>query len=64
MRVAAAFQRRLYADSLIRYKFYIAAMPTEHLSEVSADTKKNLERLVRNKKLEHAEVTALLMEVS
>jgi len=62
--MSAAFQRRLYADSLIRYKFYIAAMPTEHLSEVSVETKKNLERLVRNKKLEHAEVTALLMEVS
>ncbi|KAL4464296.1 hypothetical protein ABPG72_011341 [Tetrahymena utriculariae] len=63
-RVAIAFQKRLYADSLIRFKFYISSMPTDHLSEVSAKTKKNLETLVRNKRLEHAEVTALFMEIS
>lgn len=40
-------------------------MPTDHLSEINAETKKRLEVLVRNtKKLEHAEVTALLMEIS
>jgi len=40
-------------------------MPTDHLSEINAEAKKRLELLVRNtKKLEHAEVTALLMEIS
>lgn len=38
-RMSAAFQRRLYADSIIRYKFYIQAMPTEHLSELSWQSK-------------------------
>jgi len=34
-RLMKAFQNRLYADSLVRYKFYIQAMPTDHLSKLS-----------------------------
>lgn len=39
-------------------------MPTDHLSEIFPETKKNLEKYVRNKRLEHAELTSLMMEIS
>jgi hypothetical protein len=40
-------------------------MPSEHLSELSAEQKKKIEDLIRkNKKLEYSEITALMMEAS
>lgn len=63
LRVSCAFQKRLHADSLIRQKFYISAMPAEHLSELSIDSRENLDHLVKIKRLENSETTALMIEV-
>ena len=53
------------AQSLIKKSFYLEAMPTEHLSELSNEQKRRIENLIRqNKKLEFSEITALLMEAA
>lgn len=53
------------AASLIKKKFFLEAMPTEHLSELSNEQKHKIEILIRqNKKLEFSEITALLMEAA
>jgi hypothetical protein len=49
--VAEAFQRRLYADSIMRMKFYVASMPTDHLSELNVESKKRIENMAKGKKL-------------
>ena len=37
MRFAAAFERRVYADSLIRYHYYIDNMPSDEIPELEQD---------------------------
>jgi dynein heavy chain len=45
LRVANAFQQRVYADSIIRYNFFIDNMPTADLSELDSEQKKRIEHL-------------------
>jgi len=66
-RVANAFQERIYADSIIRYNYYIDNMPTQDLNELDSEQRKRLEILTTNtKKLREAKIdlTPLLMEVN
>ena len=63
-RLMKAFQNRLYADSLVRYKFYIQAMPTDHLSKLSQHTIENLEILVKTKSWLNADLSFLMEEVA
>jgi len=49
---------------MIKKNFFTASMPTESLSDLSIDCKRNLEKLVKVYKLANFEITALLMEVS
>ena len=63
-RVANAHQSRVYADSLIRYNYYIDNMPTNDLNDLDTEQKKRLEALAKTKKLEGTETTSLLMEVN
>ena len=64
-RVANAFRQRAYADSVIRYQFYIDNMPIHNadLPELDQEQKKRLENLAKNKKLKDMESTSLIMEV-
>jgi dynein heavy chain len=48
-RVAHAFRERVYADSIIRYNFYIDNMPQQDLPELDAEQKKRLEALAKTK---------------
>lgn len=48
-RVANAFRERVYADSVIRYNFYIDNMPQQDLSELDTEQKKRLESLAKTK---------------
>ncbi len=45
LRVAKAFQQRIYADSIIRYNYYIDNMPREDLSDLDSEQKKRIENL-------------------
>ena len=45
LRVANAFQQRVYADSIIRYNFYIDNMAQEDLAELDSEQKKRIEQL-------------------
>ena len=58
-----AFQNRLYADSLVRYKFYAQAMPTDHLSKLSQHTIENLDIFVKTKSCLNADLSFLIEEV-
>ena len=64
-RFTQAWKRRIVAHSLLKKNFYLEAMPTDHLSELSTEQKRKIENLIRqNKKLEFSEITGLLMEVA
>lgn len=60
-----AFQERKYADSIIRYEFYIDNMPLNNadLPELDSEQKKRLEQMTKTKKIKEMECTTLLMEV-
>jgi len=45
LRVANAFQKRVQADSIIRYNCYIDYMPLTDLSELDSEQKKRIENL-------------------
>jgi dynein heavy chain len=45
-RVRKAFVCRIYADSLIKFGFYVKSMPIEHLSNISDDQKRKIYALV------------------
>eukprot|EP00825_Cyclidium_porcatum_P020418 TRINITY_DN2313_c0_g1_i1.p1 TRINITY_DN2313_c0_g1~~TRINITY_DN2313_c0_g1_i1.p1 ORF type:complete len:622 (+),score=110.07 TRINITY_DN2313_c0_g1_i1:285-2150(+) len=62
-RLANAFQRRLYADSLIRQKYYIQAMPIEHLASISSKSRDKIELLAKQKFLGQVDLTVLMMEI-
>lgn len=63
-RVVNAFQERVYADSIIRYNFYIDNMPLQDLSELDSEQKKRLEALAKTSKLKDKDTTSLIMEVN
>ncbi len=63
-RVANAHQQRIYADSLIRYNYYIDNMPNQDLNELDTEQRKRLDMLAKTKKLEQMDTTQLLMEVN
>ncbi len=64
LRLANAFQQRKYADSIIRYNYYVDNMPFQDLSELDTEQKKRIETLAKTKKLEEMETTNLILEVS
>lgn len=43
MRLANAFQQRIFADSLVRYNYLIDNMPLHDLSELDTEQKKRIE---------------------
>lgn len=45
MRLVNAFQQRIFADSVVRYNFYIDHMPTMDLAELDTEQKKRIENL-------------------
>lgn len=54
----------LYADSIIRYNYYIDNMPLQDLSELDTEQKKRLEALSKTKLLENMDTTQLIIEVN
>ena len=64
-RVERAFEERIFADSIIRYEFFIDNMPLTNadLPELDQEQKRRLENMAKTKKLKEMECTGLLMEV-
>lgn len=62
-RVRNAFEQRIYADSIIRYEFYIDNMPliNADLPELDQEQKRRLEAMAKTKKIKEMECTTLLM---
>ncbi len=55
---------RSYADSVVRYNYYVDNMPLQDLSELDTEQKKRLQNLAKTKKLESMETTTLIIEVN
>ncbi|KAL4440889.1 hypothetical protein ABPG74_009302 [Tetrahymena malaccensis] len=64
LRLANAFQQRVYTDSIIRYNFYIDNMPTQDLSELDTEQKKRIADLAKTTKIEDLDTTALIADVN
>lgn len=64
-RLERAFEERVYADSIIRYEFFIDNMPLTNadLPELDQEQKRRLENMAKTKRLKDMECTGLLMEV-
>jgi dynein heavy chain, axonemal len=63
-RVAKAHQERIYADSLIRYNYYIDNMPKIDLQDTDQEQKNRLMNLTQNtQKLKEEDLADLLQEV-
>lgn len=64
-RLERAFEERVYADSIIKYEFFIDNMPLTNadLPELDQEQKRRLENMAKTKKLKDMECTGLLMEV-
>jgi len=64
VRVAKAHQERIFADSFIRYNYYIDNMPREDLADLDQEQKKRLEELTKNTKaLKGEDLADLIIEV-
>jgi dynein heavy chain len=64
-RLERAFEERVYADSIIKYEFFIDNMPLTNadLPELDQEQKRRLENMAKTKRLKDMECTGLLMEV-
>jgi hypothetical protein len=47
LRVANAFQQRVYADSIIRYNFFIDQMSKDDLSDLDTEQRKRIDQLAK-----------------
>ena len=64
-RIATAQRSRIYADSLIRYNYYIENMPLNEGYELETNKRKRLESLAINTHyLDGVDTTALLLEIN
>lgn len=62
-RLCKAFISRLYADSLIKFDFYVKSMPKEHLSQISEEQRKKIFELVhRSKRFANEDLEGLFRE--
>jgi hypothetical protein len=60
-----AHQRRIFADSLIRYYFYVENMPPNEADELTVDLVKRLESKAKiSKALSDTDSTSLIIEVN